>query len=88
MSDRKPRLIVRCAGVADVITAVEFAHTHDLLVSVQGGGHNVSGNAVCDDGLMIDLSPMKGLRVDPVQRTARAQAGVTWLSAPPELATL
>ncbi len=78
MIDRKPALIVRCAGVADVMNAVHFARTHHLLVAVRGGGHNVAGNAVCDGGLMIDLSPMKGIRVDPVKRTARAEAGVTW----------
>ncbi len=78
MIDRKPALIARCAGVADVITAVNFARTHHLLVSVRGGGHNVTGNAVCEGGLMIDLSPMKGMCVDPVRRTARAQAGLTW----------
>src|SRR5579864_9719364 len=78
MIDRKPGLIVRCAGVADIIHAVNFARTHNLLVAVRGGGHNVTGNAVCDGGLMIDLSPMKGIQVDPVRRTARAQAGVTW----------
>src|SRR5437879_2621187 len=78
MIDRKPALIIRCAGVADVITAVNFARTRNLLVSVRGGGHNVTGNAVCDGGIMIDLSPMKGIRVDPVGRTARAQAGLTW----------
>jgi FAD/FMN-containing dehydrogenase len=78
MIDRKPALIVRCAGVADVIDAVNFARRHHLLVSVRGGGHNVTGNAVCEGGLMIDLSPMKGIRVDPVRRTARAQAGLTW----------
>jgi FAD binding domain/Berberine and berberine like len=78
MIDRKPALIARCAGVADVITAVNFARTNNLLVSVRGGGHNVTGNAVCDGGLMIDLSPMKGIRVDPVRRTARAEPGLTW----------
>jgi FAD/FMN-containing dehydrogenase len=77
MIDRRPALIIRCAGVADVITAVQFARTHDLLVAVRGGGHNVAGHAVCDGGLMIDLSRMKGLRVDPVQRTAQAQPGLT-----------
>jgi FAD/FMN-containing dehydrogenase len=77
MIDRKPALITRCAGVADVINAVNFARTHHLLVSVRGGGHNVTGNAVCEGGLMIDLSPMKGIRVDPVRRTVRAQAGLT-----------
>ena len=78
MIDRRPALIARCAGVADVIAAVRFARTHGLLVSVKGGGHNITGNAVCEGGLMIDLSPMKGIRVDPVKRTARAQAGLTW----------
>src|ERR671930_2175127 len=78
MIDRRPALIVRCAGVADVIQAVSFARTNNLLVAVRGGGHNVTGNAVCDGGLMIDLSPLKGILVDPVRRTVRAQAGVTW----------
>jgi FAD/FMN-containing dehydrogenase len=78
MIDRRPALIARCAGVADVLTAVRFARTHDVLVSVRGGGHNVAGNAVCDGGLVIDLSPMKGIRVDPAARTVQAQAGVTW----------
>jgi FAD/FMN-containing dehydrogenase len=78
MIDRRPALIARCAGVSDVLAAVRFAREHELLVSVRGGGHNVAGNAVCDGGLMIDLSPMKGVRVDPVARTARAEAGVTW----------
>jgi FAD/FMN-containing dehydrogenase len=78
MIDRKPALIARCAGAADVISALTFARSHGLLVSVRGGGHNVTGNAVCDGGLMIDLSPMKAIRVDPAQRTAWAQAGVTW----------
>jgi hypothetical protein len=78
MIDKRPALIVRCAGVADVINAVNFARTHDLLVAVRGGGHNVAGNAVCDDGLMIDLSLMKAIRVDSVQRTARAEGGATW----------
>ncbi len=78
MIDRQPALIARCAGVADVIAAVRFARTHRLLVSVKGGGHNITGNAVCNGGLMIDLSPMKGMWVDPVKRVARAQAGLTW----------
>ena len=78
MIDRRPALIARCAGVADVIAAVRFARTHELLVSVRGGGHNITGNAVCEGGLMIDLSPMKSVRVDPVKRTARAEAGLTW----------
>jgi FAD/FMN-containing dehydrogenase len=78
MIDRKPALIARCAGVADVIQAIAFARTHNLLVSVRGGGHGIAGHAVCDGGLMIDLSSMKGIQVDPMRRTARAQAGVTW----------
>jgi FAD/FMN-containing dehydrogenase len=76
MIDKRPALIARCAGTADVLQCVRFAREHDLLVSVRGGGHNYAGKAVCDDGLMIDLSPMKGLRVDPTQQTARAQAGL------------
>ena len=78
MIDRRPALIARCAGPADVIAAVRFAREHELLVSVRGGGHNITGNAVCEGGLMIDLSPMKSVRVDPVARTARAEAGLTW----------
>jgi FAD binding domain len=78
MIDRYPALIVRCGGVADVIDAVHFARTHHLLVSVRGGSHNIPGNAVCDGGLMIDLSRMKSIRVDPLQQTVRAEGGVTW----------
>jgi len=78
MIDRRPALIARCAGAADVIAAVRFARTHEIRVSVKGGGHNITGNAVCEGGLMIDLSAMKGIRVDPVERTARAAAGLTW----------
>ena len=78
MIDRHPGLIAQCAGVSDVLRAVEFAREHELLVAVRGGGHNVSGAAVCDGGLMIDLSPMKGTRVDPKSRTALAQPGLTW----------
>jgi FAD/FMN-containing dehydrogenase len=78
MIDKHPALIVRCTGVADVMQAVRFARDHQLLVAVRGGGHNFAGYATCDDGLVIDLSPMKGIRVDPVRRTATAQGGVTW----------
>jgi FAD/FMN-containing dehydrogenase len=77
MIDKRPALIARCTGVADVIDAVNFARTHGLLVSVRGGGHNVSGKAVCDGCLMIDLSLMKGIHVDPKARTVRAQPGAT-----------
>jgi hypothetical protein len=78
MIDRRPALIARCAGVADVIQCVNFARAHHLLVAVRGGGHNASGNAVCDGGVMLDLSRMKGMRVDAMRRTARAEPGLTW----------
>jgi FAD/FMN-containing dehydrogenase len=78
MIDRRPALIARCAGVADVLTGVRFAREHDLLVSVRGGGHGMPGFAVCDGGLMLDLTPMKSVQVDPHHRTVRAEAGVTW----------
>lgn len=78
MIDKYPALIVRCAGAADVGQAVRFAAAHDLLVSVRGGGHNVAGLAICDGGLMIDVSLMQGIRVDPVARTALAQPGLLW----------
>lgn len=74
--DRRPAAIARCAGVADVIAAVRFARDQDLLVAVRGGGHSFPGLSTCDDGLVIDLSPMKGIQVNPDRRTARAQAGV------------
>ena len=76
--DRRPALIARCAGVADVINAVNFAHTSNLLVAVRGGGHNVAGSSVCDGGIVIDLARMKGVRVDPGRRTVRAEGGVKW----------
>src|SRR5215468_3326398 len=78
MIDRRPALIARCAGVADVIAAVNFARTHQVLVSIRGGGHNAPGNAVCQGGLMIDLTGMRAVRIDPVRRTARAEGGATW----------
>ena len=78
MIDRRPGLIARCAATGDVAKAVRFARERGLVVSVRGGGHNVAGNAICDGGLMIDLTPMKGIRVNPDARTARAQGGVTW----------
>jgi FAD/FMN-containing dehydrogenase len=76
--DRHPALIARCAGADDVVTAVRFAREHDLLISVRGGGHAVAGHAVCDDGLMIDLSLMKAIRIDPVAGTVRAAGGILW----------
>ena len=77
MADRRPAAIVRAAGAADVMNAVGFARQHRLLLAVRGGGHNIAGNAVCDGGLMIDLSLMKSVRVDPVARTARVEPGAT-----------
>jgi FAD/FMN-containing dehydrogenase len=76
--DRHPGLVARCTGAADVRAAVRFARERDLLVAVRGGGHNVAGTAVCDGGLVIDLSPMKGMWVDPARRTVRAEAGLLW----------
>lgn len=78
MIDRRPALIARCTDAEDIVCAVNFARAQDLLVSVRGGGHNVAGKAVCEGGLMIDLSLMKGIEVDPVQRTARVEPGVIW----------
>ena len=74
--DRYPACIARCTDAADVATALRFARTHGLLVAVRGGGHSFPGHSVCDDGMVIDLSLMKGIRVDPDARTARVQAGV------------
>src|SRR6478752_9015930 len=76
--DRRPALIARCVGVDDVVEAVRFAREHDLHVSVRGGGHAVAGHAVCDDGLMIDLSLMRATTVDPSARVARAAGGALW----------
>jgi len=76
MIDRRPAIIARCAGAADVIACVRFAREHDILVSIRGGGHSVAGKSVCEGGLMIDLSAMKGIRVDRIQRTVRAQPGL------------
>jgi len=77
MIDRRPAIIARCTGAADVIACVRFAREHDLLVSIRGGGHSVAGKSVCDGGLMVDLSTMKGIRVDPTRRTAQAETGLT-----------
>ncbi len=78
MCDKRPALIVRCVEVADVISAVNFARTHRIPVAVRGGGHNVAGSGACEGGLMLDLSRLKSMRVDPVSRTARAEPGLTW----------
>lgn len=76
--DKRPALIARCTGVADVIACVKFARTHNLLVSVRGGDHSPAGNALCDGGLTIDLSLINSVRVDPTARTARAGGGTRW----------
>src|SRR5260370_23112359 len=77
MVDRRPALVVRCLGTADVVNAVKLARDENLLVAVGSGGHNIAGNAVCDSGLLIDLSLMKSVRVDPGSRTARVEPGAT-----------
>jgi FAD/FMN-containing dehydrogenase len=92
MIDRRPALIARCADSDDVATAVRYAIDHDLPLAVRGGGHNVAGTAVCDDGLVVDLSPMRAVRVDESKRTVHVQGGATWadvdrVTAPLGLAT-
>jgi FAD binding domain-containing protein/berberine-like enzyme len=79
MFDRRPALIARCAGAADVMSAVNFARDNGLPVAVRGGGHSFPGHSVCDGGLVIDLSTMRSIRVDPAARTARAQPGAKWI---------
>src|SRR5206468_5018856 len=76
--DRRPALIVRCMGASDVQRAVAFAKERDLLVSIRGGGHSAPGYGTNDGGLVIDLSAMKAISVDPASRTARAEGGVLW----------
>ncbi len=78
MIDRRPALIVRPAVAADVVAAVNFARDNALIVSVRSGGHNVAGNAVCDNGMAIDFAEMKAISVDPQARTATAEPGVKW----------
>lgn len=77
MIDRRPALIVRCAGVADVMRSITFARQHDVLLAVRGGGHNIAGNAVCDGGLMLDMSPMRSAWIDVHARHAFVEAGAT-----------
>src|SRR5699024_11542209 len=78
MIDKKPAAIVYCSNVADVIACVNFARSHDLLTAIRGGGHNGPGLALADEGLVIDLSEMNGIRVDPESKAVRAEAGCTW----------
>ena len=78
MHDRRPALIVRAAGVADVIATVRFAGNHDAPLALRGGGHSVPGFGTCDDGIVLDLGRMRGMRVDPARRTVRAEGGCTW----------
>jgi FAD/FMN-containing dehydrogenase len=78
MIDKHPAIIVRCAGAVDVIRAVNFARAHNLLIAVRGVGHNVAGTSICEGGILIDLSRMKGMRIDPVKRTVRVEPGLTW----------
>jgi FAD/FMN-containing dehydrogenase len=77
MIDRKPALVVRCTGVADIRQSVTFANSHRLLTAVKGGGHNIAGNAVCEGGLLIDLSNMRGVTVDPIAQVADVEPGAT-----------
>jgi FAD/FMN-containing dehydrogenase len=76
--DRRPRLIARCSGAADVVAAVRWARDHDLEIAIRGGGHNVAGAAVCDDGIVIDLSAMRAVQVDPAERRAWVHGGALW----------
>ena len=78
MIDKRPQMIARSADVADVISCVNFARENDVLLAVRGGGHNGAGWAVADDALVIDLSSMRGVRVDPEERTVRVEGGATW----------
>jgi FAD/FMN-containing dehydrogenase len=78
MIDRRPSIIARPRGVADVIECVLFARMHQLPIAVRGGGHNVAGRCVCDDGLVVDFADMKGIRIDPFAKTARAEPGLRW----------
>src|SRR6056297_328788 len=77
MIDRRPAVVAQCAGVADVMAAVDFGRENEMLVAVKGGGHHIAGDAVCDDGLVVDLSEMRSVRVDPDARTARVEPGAT-----------
>ena len=83
MIDKRPRLIARAVDVADVIAAVRFGRENEMLTAIRGGGHNAGGLGICDDGLVIDLSRMKGIRVDPAARTVRVEGGAVWADVDP-----
>ncbi len=85
MIDKRPALIAVCAGATDVIECVRFVRSHGLLVSIRGGGHNVAGDAICEGGFVVDLSGMKNIGIDPVARTVRVEAGLTWKEVNHEL---
>src|SRR5437016_14519911 len=78
MIDRRPEVVVRAANAGDVITAVRYAADNNLAIAIRGGGHSAPGFGTVDDGVVIDLSGMRGVRVDPANRTARAEGGATW----------
>ena len=78
MIDRRPRVVVRCVNAGDVMAAVDYARENALDLAVRGGSHSVPGFGVCDDGVVADLSAMRGVRVDPLEQTARAEGGATW----------
>jgi FAD/FMN-containing dehydrogenase len=78
MHDKRPAVIARCAGTADVVAAVNFARQNGLVVAVRSGGHSVAGLSICDGGILIDLAGLKRIEVDPKARTARAGGGVLW----------
>jgi len=81
MVDKRPAAVIYCAGADDVVASVTFARSHNLLVAVRAGGHNIAGSSACDAGLVIDLSHMKQIAIDPVRRLARAEAGLIWASS-------
>jgi FAD/FMN-containing dehydrogenase len=78
MIDKRPAVVVKCVDIADFSAAVRFAYEHNLLLAVRGGGHNGGGLGMCDDGMVVDLSRMKGVRVNPERRTVRVEGGCTW----------
>src|ERR1700760_4281866 len=75
--DKHPAVVARCSGISDIVSAIRFAREKNLLTAIRGGGHNVGGRALCDDGIVIDLSRMRAVHVDPATRTVRVQGGAT-----------